>query len=71
MPHYTIVTDRETPERAGYSGAFQVVSVSDDEGNELDNVIDCGQFFTSHKEVKELLAAKFNHDLNTIEIEEV
>lgn len=71
MAHFTIFTDRETSNRVGYSDAFQVVSVSDVEGNELDNAIDCGQHFTSLNEVKGLLATKFNLDLNAIEIEEV
>jgi hypothetical protein len=43
--HITAQLDRETSERAGAGGTFQVVKLEDDEGNNLTSWVDQGTHF--------------------------
>jgi hypothetical protein len=54
--------DRETSERAGGPGRFQVVSLIDDEGNDLTFLIDLDHYFKSMDELKQtILHQIFEH----------
>ena len=57
--HITAVLDRETGERAGAGGTFQVVSLEDDEGNDLTELVDQGTHFHSIDELKLAIAKGF------------
>lgn len=41
--------DRETSERVGAGGTFQVVSLKDDDDNDLSDLVDSGRHFPEHR----------------------
>jgi type I restriction enzyme S subunit len=69
MPIYSINLDRETSERAGAGGHFQVVSIEDASGNDLtDELVDVGTHFPSLDAVQETIAAKIGLPASDIEL---
>ena len=63
--------DRKTSEHAGAGGAFQVISLEDDQGNDLTNKIDQGTHYFSIDDLKKDLADSLGIDSDDIHIEEV
>jgi type I restriction enzyme S subunit len=59
--------DRETDERAGAGGPFQVVSLIDDEGNDLTFLIDLNRYFKSMDELKRTILQQISEHLTVEE----
>lgn len=62
----SVHVDRETSERAGASGTFQVISVEDESGNDLTNHIDQGVHFSDLDEVKSELEKSMGKTIDSI-----
>lgn len=63
----TVERDWETSESAGAGGMFQVVSITDERGNDVTKHVDQGRHFSSDQKLREELEAALG---TTIEIEE-
>ena len=59
--------DRETGERAGAGDRFQVVSLIDDEGNDLTFLIDLDRYFRSMDELKRTILQQISEHLTVEE----
>jgi type I restriction enzyme S subunit len=59
--------DRETSERAGEGGRFQVVSLIDDEGNDLTFLIDLDRYFRNVDELKQRILQQISKHLTVEE----
>ena len=57
--HITALLDRETTERAGAGGTFQVIKMEDDEGNNLTSWVDQGTHFHDLEELKRAIIEGF------------
>jgi hypothetical protein len=68
--HIMATLDRETSEGAGAGGTFQVVSLEDDEGNDLTALVDQGKHFHSIDELKQAVVAGFAARLEVTEEED-
>jgi type I restriction enzyme, S subunit len=62
--------DRETLERAGAGGTFQVISIQDEEGTDLTHYVDQGRHYNELSEVRADLIAAIKASADDIEIEE-
>ncbi|RYH00033.1 MAG: hypothetical protein EON58_01690 [Alphaproteobacteria bacterium] len=72
MPYYEIHLDRETSERAGAGGTFQVVSIENEEGNDVtDDLVDVGTHYASLDKVREAISRKLGVPLDTVDLDEV
>jgi type I restriction enzyme S subunit len=60
--------DRETGKRAGAGGTFQVVSLMDDEGNDLTFLIDLDRYFRSMDELKQTILQQISEHLTVEEV---
>lgn len=73
MPHYEVITDTETADRAGASGTFQVVEINDENGNDVTEElgIDAGTHYRSEDELVKDIAASLGvpADEVTLDIE--
>jgi type I restriction enzyme, S subunit len=71
--HYSIQTDRETSERAGASGMFQVVSITDDNDNDTDvtGLVGQGRHFSTIGDVVHEIARQTREHPNSIMIDVV
>ena len=65
--HITAQLDRETSERAGVGGTFQVVKLEDDEGNNLTSWVDQSTHFHDLEEVKQAIVKGFASRLTVTE----
>ena len=59
--------DREASEQAGGGGRFQVVSLIDDEGNDLTFLIDLDHYFRSMDELKQTILQRISEHLTVDE----
>ncbi|MCL2434592.1 MAG: hypothetical protein FWD09_00455 [Lentimicrobiaceae bacterium] len=63
MVTFYVVKDYETPEHAGASGLFQLITVSihrdDDEIDDVTNEVDSGKFFRDDEELKKYFSKVF------------
>ena len=59
--------DRETSEQAGVGGTFQVVSLIDEEGNDLTFLIDLDRYFRSMDELKQTILQQISEHLTVEE----
>jgi hypothetical protein len=57
------VVDRETSERVGAGGTFQVVGLEDDEGNDLTHLVDIVTLFHSVDKVRRAILATISERL--------
>lgn len=72
MPYYEIHLDRETSEDAGAGGMFQVISINDDEGDEVtENFVDVGTHYPSLAAVRKIIAAKLGVPVDDVELSEI
>ena len=62
--------DRETGERAGAVGTFQVVGLEDDQGNDLTDLVDQGAHFHNIDELKQAIIKGFAEQLVVTEEED-
>jgi type I restriction enzyme, S subunit len=62
------ILDRETSEGTGVGGTFQVVSLIDDEGNDLTYLIDLDRHFTSMDELKRTILREISEHLTVDEV---
>jgi hypothetical protein len=51
--------DRESSEHVGAGGTFQVASLTDDEGNDLPDLVDQGTHFHNFDELKHAIIRRF------------
>ena len=65
--HITVQLDRETGERAGAGGTFQVIKMKDDEGNNLTSWVDQGRHFHDLGELKRAIVEGFASRLTVTE----
>ena len=65
--HITVQLDRETSERAGAGGTFQVITIEDDEGNNLTSWVDQGRHFHDLEELKRAIVEGFASRLTVTE----
>ena len=65
--HITAQLDRETSERAGAGGTFQVIKMEDDEGNNLTSWVDQGRHFHDLEELKRAIVEGFASRLTVTE----
>jgi type I restriction enzyme S subunit len=68
--HITATLYRETSENAAADGAFQVISLEDDEGSDLTPLVDQGVHFHSIDELKQAVVAGFAARLEVTEEED-
>jgi len=66
----TAELDRETGERAGAGGTFQVVGLEDDQGNDLTDLVDQGAHFHNIDELKQAIIKGFAEQLVVTEEED-
>ena len=59
--------DRDTSKQAGVGGTFQVVSLIDDEGNDLTFLIDLDRNFRSMDELKQTILQQISEHLTVDE----
>lgn len=70
--HYSfaVLLDRETSERAGAGGMFQVIAVEDGDGKDFTHLVDQGRHYASLQEVKEDLARALDVAVLQVELDE-
>lgn len=68
---FNIHLDRETSDRAGAGGMFQVSSIEDEYGVDKTELVDVGTHFNSLDEVKKAIAEKLKVRTSLIELHEV
>jgi hypothetical protein len=69
MWHIEAELDRETGESAGVGGTFQVVGLTDDEENDLTDLIDQGRHFNNMEELKQAILKSISERLTVEEVE--
>jgi type I restriction enzyme S subunit len=67
--HITAQLDYSTSDRAGAGGTFQVISLEDDEGNDLTALVDEGVHFHDLNELKQAIINGFAARLQVTEEE--
>jgi type I restriction enzyme, S subunit len=60
--------DRETSERAGAGGMFQVEHLEDDEGNDLTFLVNQGHHFQSMEELRQAILKEITERLTLEEV---
>jgi type I restriction enzyme S subunit len=68
---FSVHLDRETPERAGAAGMFQVISIETDDGEDFTKLVDQGQQYASLDELTKDLARALKVHPQRVELEEV
>jgi type I restriction enzyme S subunit len=63
--------DYGTSERTGAGGMFQVISIEDEDANDLTHLVDQGVHYSSLAELKQDIAAALKVTLQQVELEEV
>lgn len=71
MPSFDIHLDKETSERAGAGGMFQIASLKDENGKGLENLVDQGKHYSSLEEVASDIADKLKINKDDVDLEEV
>ncbi|WP_312597808.1 hypothetical protein [Brevundimonas sp.] len=67
--HIEVELDYETGDRAGAGGTFQVISLTDDDGNDVTEKVDQGRHFTSIAELEKELSQVFDTEVAVSELE--
>jgi type I restriction enzyme, S subunit len=63
----TAILDHEASETAGAGGTFQVVSLIDDDGNDLTDLIDEGTYFDSMDQLRQAILKEISKRLTVDE----
>ena len=61
--------DYDSSERSGAGGMFQVISVEDDNGRDMSNLVDQGHHYASLDDLKQDLADALKVDISHVELE--
>ena len=70
MATFSVFKDFEAPTRSGADGLFQIVSVKDENDNDVTNSFDQCKFYRDNAQLANDIATKFNLPLNQIDIQE-
>ena len=68
MKHLTVHLDRETSERAGAGGMFQVISITDEDGKDLTDLVDQGTHYSNLSELQAKLTNKIGEPVTVEEV---
>jgi type I restriction enzyme, S subunit len=68
--YFTVEVDRETAERAGAGGTFQVVSLTDADDKDRTDLIDSGQHYASFEELAGDIARRLDVHVDQIALDE-
>jgi len=71
MVYLEVQLDYETSTRAGAGGTFQVISISDSDGNDKTHLVDVGTHYGSLEELKGGLAKALGVPPTEIDLNEV
>lgn len=66
--HIEAELDWETSENAGAGGTFQVVSLTDEAGNDVTDKVDQGRHFPSLKDLESELTTVFGKEVTVEEV---
>jgi type I restriction enzyme S subunit len=69
--HFRAFLDRETSERAGAGGMFQIISLEDDYGNSRSEWIDHAYHYSDLGELRDQLAERLGVSSNLVTVEEI
>ena len=69
--HFRVLLDRETSERTGAGGMFQVASLEDDDGNSRSGWIDQGRHYADLATLRDEIAARLGVATNLVTVEEI
>lgn len=72
MPYFEINVDRGDSELDGAAGPFQVLSIQDEDGDEVtENFVEVGAHYRSLSTVRKIIATKLGVSADQVELVEV